>query len=79
MKFLGDNKLMLPQVYFRMDHGGNMIITIYFEKLVVKDGIKMLILYEPNTNIPLLAICHNENVTEVFGSLHKNILHILQI
>ena len=54
---------MFPQDYFRMEYDIKTIVTMYMSELVFKDDRALVIQYDTNKNIPLIAGCCNENVT----------------
>ena len=62
---------MFPQYYFRMEHEIKTIVTMYMSELVFKDHRALVIQYDTNKNLPLIAGCCDENFTEVMGSLYK--------
>ena len=62
-----------------MEHGGNIIFTMYTMEQILKNGSKFLVQYDANTNITLPEDFHDDFVTEAVGSLYKYIHDIINL
>ena len=60
---------MSPQSYFMMERGDKTIFTMETMEIIFKDIIALLVQYDDDKNIPLLTVCNDYYVTEVFGNL----------
>ena len=50
---------MSLQAYFRIERGGNMVVTMDMMELIFNDNSEFLVKYDTNTNLPPIFGCHD--------------------